>query len=154
MSKIKVNVEVDDCNENSNNDPNVGPNAAGDLFYMTFAASDNIKTDIDQTKTWYLNPGNISEASWVTWNPMPWPAKLVEIKVTMSPDFDAGVARWAIMKNSAEQPDYLNIPPNQSKASRTLDIDFGIDEYIGLSLQLQNVITDTWPAAVLIFKRL
>ena len=153
MSKVKVNTEVDDCNENCDNESSVKPSAVGDLFYMTFAASDNIKVAAGTEKTWYLNPGNISEASWVSWNPMPWPGQLIEIKATMSPAFKAGEARWAIMKNSAELDDYLFFQPNQTKGTRGLGTDFTINDYIGISLNLKDVTTDTWPAAVLVFKR-
>ena len=156
MSKVKVNVEVDDCNDNdSDQDPNVNPDAVGDLFYMTFAASDNIKTAADVTKTWYINPGNIGTQSWLTWNPMPWAGTLIEIKATMSPAFKSGGATWGIMKNSTPQGSYndLFFPPGQSKGSRGLDISFGIDDCIGLSLELKDILTDTWPAAVLVFKR-
>ena len=147
---IKKEIIMNKINEEEKTDPN----ALGDLFYMTFAASDNIKSGPDATKTWYLNPGNISTASYITLNPMPWAGKLIEIKATMSPDFDYGVARWAIVKNNAEIDDYLFMPPKESRASRGLDIDFGVNDYVGLSMQLQDVITDTWPSAVLVFKRI
>ena len=153
MSKVKVVVEVDSCDKDET--AAVDPNIISDIFYMTFAASDNVKTAEGVKKTWYLNPGNISEESWVTWNPMPWAAKLTEIKITMSPDFAVGQATWAVMKDSGlVSGSELVIPAGKSKGGQFLDIDFSIDQYIGLSLTLDGVTTDTWPAAVLVFQRL
>ena len=152
MSKVKVVVEVDSCDKDET--AAVDPNIVSDIFYMTFGASKPIKNKADEKSIWYLNPGNISEESFITFNPMPWAAKLTQIKITMTPAFDVGEANWVVMKNSGSvSGSELIIPAGQSKGGQYLDIDFTIDDYIGLGLTLGGVTTETWPAAVLVFQR-
>lgn len=123
-------------------------------FYMSFSANGTVRTGNKESRKWYMNQGNIGDPSGLTWNPMPYAAKLVKIQAVLSPSYSYGQAKISVTKNAKIQKDIsVFIPAKKSSASADVELDFKLNDYIGLAVELEDVTTDVWPSAVLTFVR-
>lgn len=122
-------------------------------FPMFFAGSQSIRTGTKEKKVWYMNQGNVGEESWLSWNPMPEAAKLIKIRAVLAPSYDYGQCKISIVKNNKIQSCGVFIPAKESYAEADLNLDFGVNDYIALAIEMEDITTEVVPSACLIFTR-